>query len=232
MERMLNVGLDEETQRRRDRRRRARTRRSSPRSGATRTRPPASTTTPAAEIAGSARTSRRCGRSARPGSTTTASTRRRGRAAARLRRADRDRPRARAADRHPRPRPRGRDERDRRGLRDPRRARRRRAGDPALLLGPGGCEDAIERGWYCSFSGIVTYPSADELREAAARGSPTSCSWSRPTPPTWRRSRCGASRTSPPTSSPPREAVAEVRGVSYEELERTVEANARALFGW
>ena len=26
--------------------------------------------------------------------------------------------------------------------------------------------------------------------------------------------------------------VAEVRGVSYEELERTVEANARALFGW
>ena len=26
--------------------------------------------------------------------------------------------------------------------------------------------------------------------------------------------------------------VAAVRGVSYEELERTVEANARALFGW
>ena len=26
--------------------------------------------------------------------------------------------------------------------------------------------------------------------------------------------------------------VAEARGVSYEELERTVEANARALFGW
>ena len=26
--------------------------------------------------------------------------------------------------------------------------------------------------------------------------------------------------------------VAEVRGVSYEELERAVEANARALFGW
>ncbi|MGN6587804.1 MAG: TatD family hydrolase [Solirubrobacterales bacterium] len=26
--------------------------------------------------------------------------------------------------------------------------------------------------------------------------------------------------------------IATVRGVSYEELERTVEANARALFGW
>jgi TatD DNase family protein len=28
------------------------------------------------------------------------------------------------------------------------------------------------------------------------------------------------------------EVVAEVRGVSYAELERTVETNARALFGW
>jgi Tat protein secretion system quality control protein TatD with DNase activity len=28
------------------------------------------------------------------------------------------------------------------------------------------------------------------------------------------------------------EAVAEVRGVTYEQLERTVEANARTLFGW
>jgi Tat protein secretion system quality control protein TatD with DNase activity len=28
------------------------------------------------------------------------------------------------------------------------------------------------------------------------------------------------------------EVVAEVRGVPYEELERTVEKNARALFGW
>ncbi len=28
------------------------------------------------------------------------------------------------------------------------------------------------------------------------------------------------------------ETVAEVRGVTYAELERTVEANARALFGW
>ena len=28
------------------------------------------------------------------------------------------------------------------------------------------------------------------------------------------------------------ETVAEVRGVSYVELERTVEANARTLFGW
>ena len=46
-----------------------------------------------------------------------------------------------------------------------------------------------------------------EVRRAArGRGEAArpSCSWSRPTPPTWRRSRCGASRTSRPTSSPRR----------------------------
>jgi TatD DNase family protein len=34
---------------------------------------------------------------------------------------------------------------------------------PALL------EPALERGWYVSFAGNVTYPKAPELREAAAR---------------------------------------------------------------
>ena len=54
-------------------------------------------------------------------------------------------------------------------LRGPRRPRRRRRGDPPLLpRALAGCEDAIERGWYCSFSGIVTYPASDALREAAA----------------------------------------------------------------
>ena len=30
-------------------------------------------------------------------------------------------------------------------------------------------DEAIDRGWYCSFAGNVTYPSAEELREAARR---------------------------------------------------------------
>jgi len=30
-------------------------------------------------------------------------------------------------------------------------------------------EPALERGWYCSFAGNVTYPKAPELRQAAAR---------------------------------------------------------------
>ena len=127
--------------------------------------------------------------------------------------------------------PEGETSADRRDLRHP---RRRAGGAPVILhcfSAPQRVADAAERGWYCSFAGNVTYPSAKELRLAAAKV-PEDCSWSRPTRPTWRRSRCAASATSPPTSSRPREAVAEVRGVSYEELERTVEANARALFGW
>ena len=72
------------------------------------------------------------------------------------------------------------------------------------FLAPWRVDDAIERGWYCSFSGIVTYPKSDELRGGGGEAARPSCSWSRPTPPTWRRSRCGASPTSPPTSSPPR----------------------------
>lgn len=35
--------------------------------------------------------------------------------------------------------------------------------------GPGRAAEAVERGWYVSFAGNVTYPSADDLRAAAAR---------------------------------------------------------------
>ena len=36
------------------------------------------------------------------------------------------------------------------------------------FLAPWRLQDAIDRGWYCSFSGIVTFPKSDALREAAA----------------------------------------------------------------
>ena len=47
----------------------------------------------------------------------------------------------------------------------------RAAGGAVILhcfLAPWRLRDAIERGWYCSFSGILTYPKSDALREAAA----------------------------------------------------------------
>jgi TatD DNase family protein len=99
------------------------------------------------------------------------------------------------------------------------------------FLAPWRVQDAIDRGWYCSFSGIVTFPSAEELREAAAKLPDelvlveTDAPYLAPQP-------VRGKTNEPAHVVSTAEVVAEVRGVSYAELERTVEANARALFGW
>jgi TatD DNase family protein len=99
------------------------------------------------------------------------------------------------------------------------------------FLAPWRVEDAIERGWYCSFSGIVTYPKSDALREAAAKLPDelllveTDAPYLAPQPVRGRPNE-------PAHVVETARAVAAVRGVSYEELERVVEANARTLFGW
>ena len=91
--------------------------------------------------------------------------------------------------------------------------------------------DAAERGWYCSFAGNVTYPSAKELRFAAAqvRGDrilvETDAPYLAPQP-------MRGKRNQPANVVETAKVVAAERGLSYVELERTVEANARALFGW
>lgn len=110
-----------------------------------------------------------------------------------------------------------------------------RAGDvPVILhcfLAPWRVRDAIERGWYCSFSGIVTYPKSDELRTAAAELPDelllveTDAPYLAPQP-------VRGKPNEPAHVVSTAEEVARVRGVSYGELERTVEENARALFGW
>ncbi len=108
------------------------------------------------------------------------------------------------------------------------------AGVPVVLhcfLAPWRVEDAIERGWFCSFSGIVTFPRSDALREAAAKLPDelvlveTDAPYLAPQPVRGRPNE-------PAHVVSTAEIVAAARGVSYEELERTVEANARALFGW
>jgi TatD DNase family protein len=92
-------------------------------------------------------------------------------------------------------------------------------------------QDAIDRGWSCSFSGVVTYPGADDLREAAAQLPDelvlveTDAPYLAPQP-------IRGKANEPAHVVSTAETVAEVRGVSYAELESTVEANARALFGW
>jgi TatD DNase family protein len=99
------------------------------------------------------------------------------------------------------------------------------------FLAPWRVEDAIERGWHCSFSGIVTFPKSDPLREAAARVPDelllveTDAPYLAPQPVRGRPNE-------PAHVVETARAVAEARGVSYEQLERIVEKNARALFGW
>lgn len=110
-----------------------------------------------------------------------------------------------------------------------------RAGDHTVVLhcfsAPQRVADAAERGWYCSFAGNVTYPSAGALREAATAVPEdrilveTDAPFLSPQP-------LRGKRNQPANVVATAELVAELRGVSYAEFERTVEANARELFGW
>ncbi len=96
---------------------------------------------------------------------------------------------------------------------------------------PARVSDAAERGWYCSFAGNSTYPSAKDLRFAVAKVPEdrilveTDAPFLTPQPHRGKRNQ-------PAYVVETAREIAAVRGVSYEELERTVEANAAALFGW
>ena len=90
---------------------------------------------------------------------------------------------------------------------------------------------AAERGWYCSFAGNVTYPKSQALRDAASEVPEglllveTDAPFLSPQPVRGRPNE-------PANVVATAEHLAEVRGVSYPELEATVEANAARVFGW
>ena len=110
-----------------------------------------------------------------------------------------------------------------------------RAGDLPVILhcfaAPQRVDDAAERGWYCSFAGNVTYPKAEGLRAAAAEVPDHLLLLETDAPYLTPQAKRGE-RNEPANVVATARFVAEFRGVSYEELERTVEANARELFGW
>ncbi|MDX6623321.1 MAG: TatD DNase family protein [Solirubrobacterales bacterium] len=91
--------------------------------------------------------------------------------------------------------------------------------------------DATERGWYCSFAGNATYPKSEALREAAARV-PEERILVETDAPYLAPQEMRGKRNQPANVVATARVIAAARGVSYEELERTVEANARVLFGW
>jgi TatD DNase family protein len=110
----------------------------------------------------------------------------------------------------------------------------RAAGHPVVLhcfSAPQRVADAAERGWHCSFAGNVTYPSAEPLRRAAAQV-PADRILVETDAPYLSPQELRGRRNQPANVVATARVVAALRGVSYEDLERTVEANARALFGW
>ncbi|HEY6637060.1 MAG TPA: TatD family hydrolase [Solirubrobacterales bacterium] len=108
-------------------------------------------------------------------------------------------------------------------------------GLPVILhcfsAGPAWAERAAERRWYCSFAGNLTYPKAEPIREAAALVPDdrllveTDSPFLAPQP-------MRGKPNQPANVVATAERLAEVRGVPYGELERTVEQNAARVFGW
>jgi TatD DNase family protein len=96
---------------------------------------------------------------------------------------------------------------------------------------PDRLDACLERGYWISFAGNVTFPKAPELREAAARVPPdrllveTDSPFLAPQPV---RGKPNEPRHVTATAA----IVAEARGIPYEQLEAEVERNAAALFGW
>ena len=91
--------------------------------------------------------------------------------------------------------------------------------------------EAAERGWYCSFAGNVTYPSAGELRESA-RVVPEDLLLVETDSPFLAPQPVRGKPNQPANVVEVAEVVAAERSVRYEELERTVEANAARAFRW
>lgn len=95
---------------------------------------------------------------------------------------------------------------------------------PALL------ELALERGYYVSFAGNVTYPAAADLREAAARVpadrilAETDCPYLSPQP-------VRGKKNEPAFVLHTLRTLAEVRGEPIDGLAARIEANAAAAFG-
>lgn len=89
----------------------------------------------------------------------------------------------------------------------------------------------LERGHWISFAGNVTYPKSDALRAAAQRV-PEDRLLVETDAPYLAAQPLRGRENEPAHVVHTARALAEVRGVSYEALEATVERNAAEVFGW
>jgi TatD DNase family protein len=90
-------------------------------------------------------------------------------------------------------------------------------------------EPALERGWYVSFAGNVTYPKAPELRDAAARV-PRERILAETDSPYLAPQAVRGKRNEPAHVVHTVEALAKVRGEDAAELGRQIDANATKAF--
>jgi TatD DNase family protein len=95
---------------------------------------------------------------------------------------------------------------------------------------PDRIEECVERGYLCSFAGNVTYPKATDL-QAAARALPPELLLVETDAPYLSPQPVRGQRNEPANVVHTARFVAELRDVPYEELERTVEANAARVLG-
>jgi TatD DNase family protein len=96
---------------------------------------------------------------------------------------------------------------------------------------PGRLEECLDHGWWVSFAGNVTYPKAQDLAEAAAEV-PLERLLVETDAPYLTPQVVRKERNRPAYVAHTAEFIAELRGISYAELETAVDANAATLFGW
>jgi TatD DNase family protein len=91
--------------------------------------------------------------------------------------------------------------------------------------------DCIERGYYCSFAGNVTYPNATDLQRAAEQ-IPDELLLVETDSPFLAPQEQRGKRNEPAFVRSTAEFLAELRGETYEQLEKVVESNAQWIFRW
>jgi len=96
---------------------------------------------------------------------------------------------------------------------------------------PDRVEECVQHGWLCSFAGNVTFPSATGL-QAAAREVPDDLLLVETDSPYLAPQPVRGRPNEPANVVATAQAVAALRGVAYERLEATVEANAARVFRW